>query len=193
MRPSKKPDTPHIRMHYQLFIDGKAVTRRLRSHSWLKAFAQGLYAHFSGVTVSIKDITNTDRSIAAGGSTFSNSGPVDNSDTGIVVGTDGTDETFSDYALLSKITTGNGAGQLRYLAQTWNGPTIDSTSLVFQEIRSFINNSGNTITVREIGIQSLLGSSGTYKYLTVRDNLSVAVDVLAGKTLTVTYTITISI
>lgn len=183
---------PHIRIYYQLHIDGKAKTRRRICHSWLKAFAQCLFVQFTNTYQSVKHTSGSNATIDPTNNQFQALGPVDTDTRGIQVGTDNTDETFADYALLAKIATGNSTGQLRYLAQTTNGPTIDSTSLTFQLIRSFVNNSGASITVREIGIVGLIGS-GNYYGLLARDNLGSEQVIGSGQTLTVTYTITVSI
>jgi len=70
---------------------------------------------------------------------------------GILVGSGSTPVSYNDYRLASKITHGTGAGQLSY------GPHSTAISLggssSFVEIsRTFVNVSGSTVTVREMGL-----------------------------------------
>jgi len=80
---------------------------------------------------------------------------------GILVGTGTTGFTSTDTALATKIAHGTGAGQLEYgvcpdTSTTTEPATVgDKTSMKIA--RNFINNSGASITIKEVGIQSVNG------------------------------------
>jgi len=71
---------------------------------------------------------------------------------GIVIGTDSTGETTSDYKLGARIVSGSGFGKMDYLACGASSVIVSGGSCYFDLVRSFINNSGSTITVEELGI-----------------------------------------
>lgn len=111
---------------------------------------------------------------------------------GIVVGTDDTAFDIDDYALGAIIAHGNGAGQLSYVGM--DKPSLDYTAKVWTAslVRLFNNNSGDTITVKEVGIisRSALFNNSPYDYfLLARDVLGSPVAVANGAQLTVTYEI----
>lgn len=110
---------------------------------------------------------------------------------GIVVGTnDGaTAEANDNYKLDTKILhSGVGeAGKLNYQAVTLVAPYVSAPNVDFDISRAFLNETGSTITVKEIGIicKNVLD---TKYHLLLRD-VVVDKDVLDGYTLTVVYTL----
>lgn len=112
---------------------------------------------------------------------------------GIVVGTGDTPATNTDYKLETKLTEGVGAGNINHGDSTVGvaavvGPNVDLTIN-----RSFTNNTGSTITVKEVGMYSRFkggGSpaSGLYHCI-IRDVLVAPIDVPDKCSLTVYYTI----
>lgn len=113
---------------------------------------------------------------------------------GIRVGASDTVESFDDYQLAEAIPHGNSAGQMYHnaltlLSRTWNSSSR-KWSVIYQ--RSFINNSGSSIVVKELGIYSDVKTqlyNTQYPLLLLRDVLPSAQTVNNGQTLTVTYTI----
>lgn len=72
---------------------------------------------------------------------------------GIVVGSDNTAVTIDDYALGTKIEHGTGAGQLEYSANEMSTNfTVSGSNAYFEFRRTFTNNSGNDVTIHEIGL-----------------------------------------
>lgn len=119
---------------------------------------------------------------------------------GIVVGTSDAAESFESYALTAKVAHGNSSGQLYHNAQVTQSRTWNSSGRKWSEViqRTFTNNSGATITVKEIGYEIILGQTDTSSYtsfydwntaLIIRDVLSSPQPVNNGQTLTVTFTI----
>jgi len=107
---------------------------------------------------------------------------------GIVVGTGIGAESFESYSLGSLITHGVGSGQVSYSdtdipVLSWDGI---NDKFVCTYTRRFLNNSGDTITINEIGLISHLGNN---PYLFARDVLSPAIDLLDTQQLTVDYTL----
>ena len=82
------------------------------------------------------------------------------SQVGIVVGTGATAVTTSDNALDTQIAHGGGSGQLNYGASSCNGAVDSGVGCTMTFTRDFGNASGDTITIREIGI--VVRHSGYY-------------------------------
>ncbi len=110
---------------------------------------------------------------------------------GIVVGTNAgaTVEDNENYALDTKIlhSAVGAAGELNYQAVTFIAPRVVATNIDFDLSRAFLNETGSTITVKEIGI-ICKNSQDTKYFLLLRDVVSDE-DVLDGHTLTVVYTL----
>lgn len=120
---------------------------------------------------------------------FSCNAPVNNDTYGVMVGTGITAPTVTDTKMETKIAHGIGAGQMQYSAVTFGAPTSDGSTAHFTITRDFANNSGGSITVREIGLYSYLYSAvgGSEILLMIRDAVNIAVP--DGETLTVNYRI----
>lgn len=109
---------------------------------------------------------------------------------GIVVGSSSAAENFDGHALGSKISSGNGAGQLAYSAM--DAPSVSTIGTTKQVVwaRYFNNNSGGAITVNEVGIYTKGTCDGyTVYYMMCRDLLSGGVTVSDTGQLKVTYTV----
>jgi hypothetical protein len=110
---------------------------------------------------------------------------------GILIGASDTPVSIGQYSLGTKITHGTGIGQMSYGTSTVEALTKDTTWF-FRVIRTFTNNSGSTITVREIGLFIQL----TYpnkQVMLARDVLASPINVPAGSTLTLRYIISHSL
>ena len=121
-------------------------------------------------------------------------GESEDSGYGIVVGSGDTAESFEHHKLITKIIHGTGSGQLSYTAQASPSPgyNSDNKKWTAENSRIFNNNSGDTVTVKEVGLVAKIdfGSSTTISYILLcRDLLVSAVNVPNGGQLTVTYTI----
>lgn len=109
---------------------------------------------------------------------------------GIVVGTSDSAESFDQHCLQSAIAHGNLTGQLYHNAQSvltkqW---ISDSRKWLFTLQRTFTNNSGASIVIKELGYYATLANSSTnHKSMVLRDVLPSSVTVSAGQTLTVAY------
>lgn len=181
---------------------GKLVkdTGLLKSHSYVIQFLEMMYAlyNYEGITtiVNATDVTGTERQMFQGNAADTQQNRIDapiNNDTyGTVVGTNNgaTPESNTDYNLDTKIldSTVGEAGKLNYRANTFTAPHELAGNIDFDISRPFINETGSTITVKEIGIIMKQSITGPYYHLILRDVVADE-DVLDGYTLTVVYTL----
>ena len=138
------------------------------------------------------DTTNTARPLKLYGDnagTFGGAAPTGDTSAGILVGTSDTPVSLGQYNLLGLITHGTGTGQLSYGATVVEDLTTDTTYL-FRIIRTFTNNSGASITVREIG---LFLKPTAQSFMFARDVPPSPITVPNGSTLTVRYIISHSL
>jgi hypothetical protein len=180
--------------------------------SWLKQFISILKGEFAtryGSAVGagntyVKDETGADRQypLHDGTSTATyNKDLATNGDTGdvtqgIIIGTSDTPNTLTTYALGGKITHGTGSGQMLYQTTTVEEVTNPSgMDLQFRMTRTFTNNSGATITVKEVGLlaKKIDYLSSARSWLIARDVLPSPVDVPDGATLTIRYVVKITV
>lgn len=109
---------------------------------------------------------------------------------GLVVGTGDMAEDNENYRLESKIAHGTGAGELEHGGTSYNSPAVNGAGTYYQWhiYRTFANNSGGSIEVKEIGAQVRYTNSPANKYALIwRDLLSPTITIPDGQTLTVNY------
>jgi hypothetical protein len=138
------------------------------------------------------DTTGTARylSIDCGATgTYGGAAPAGETSAGILVGTSDTPVSLGQYNLLGLIPHGSGSGQLNYGATVVEDLTTD-TAYYFRIIRTFTNNSGASITVREIGLFIKIRPQN---FMFARDVLSSPITVPNGSTLTLRYIISHSL
>jgi len=113
---------------------------------------------------------------------------------GIVVGSSDTPVTMRQYNVLGKIPHGSGSGQLMYGATSITTLTKEST-WYFNITRTFTNQSGADIVVREVALIVRLpyASSYTTFFMLARDVIPNGITVPNNGTLTVQYTISYSL
>ena len=184
--------------------NGKLLTfRKFKAKSWLAQFVFVLKGHFMmtiGVNANAGNTQVTDTSgVARGypyiGQSIYNSGLCLNavsgdSSYGLVVGSSDTPNAINTYAMGNIIPHGSGANQLLYGQTTIENPTnpTGTNYWMFRIIRTFTNNSGASITVKEIGlIMASWDSSGATRYFLIARDVISPVTVPAGATLTVRY------
>jgi hypothetical protein len=130
--------------------------------------------------VTARDTTDTDRA----SQTPNLNGAIAGVIRGIVLGTGATAATRSDYVMETLIAHGSGTGQLEYGATTYYTDYYGSAAEppLFKFVRTFVNNSGAEITVKEFGLYAY---DSPYSFLMDRSVVNVAVP--NGSTLTVEY------
>ncbi len=114
---------------------------------------------------------------------------------GILVGTGTNAESFEDYALQTKIASGNAATELAYGAHDVHAETYTAGTKTYEVdlVRYFNNNSGGSITVNEVGLAAHAYAPDTddTNFLVARDKLGSGVAVADTGQLRVTYTISL--
>lgn len=184
-------------MYYRMLqhdSDGNLVkdSGLLPSHSYVLQFLQMIEALFNRISKNAKDVDGGSTAIITAATAIQNRGRVDGAtgdDThGIVVGTNAgsTPEDNENYKLDTKIlhsATGE-AGKLNYRNVSFVAPVDVGGNVDLDITRAFLNESGSTITVKEIGIISV----GVAYHLLLRDIVTDEA-VPDGNTLTVVYTL----
>lgn len=179
--------------------NGKIVSReRHKSRSFVRQWADFHYwlADFDDRTAT--DITNTSRTLDRDTGVVSAlrmDGVATDDSKGVMVGTGTTAVTISDYALATKIAEGTGSGQLSHGAVTFTAPSVSGSECSFTVTRVFTNGSGATITVKEIGIYVTAQSTTPTVdyYLVIRDVLATTQAVPDGGSITVVYTLKVTV
>lgn len=170
-------------------------TGLIQSHSYVIQFLELIEAWMGVRDKTATDVTGAE-SVLMDISDNNNTkalvtGPDDDDTYGIVVGTnDGASpEANDDFALDTKIAhSGIGAaGTLNYEAQGFTPTAVVGANVDFILTRAFVNQSGNPITVKEVGI-ICKNLTDTKYHLMLRDVVSDEV-VGGAQTLTVAYTL----
>jgi hypothetical protein len=103
--------------------------------------------------------------------------------------------------LAAPIANGSGSGQLMYSASSISPSIIVSgSSAYFYISQTFINQSGGTVTIKEVGVVTRIqlvepsnnGSAGNYTLLTWYDVLSSPISVPNGGSIVIYYTFTVN-
>jgi len=179
------------------------------AHSLVENFALFIQALWGATSAVLSDTAGYSVSVnGASGGTMAINAPSGNNSYGIVVGTGasaGSTPAPTTVSLVAKIPQGTSSGQIQYGAVIVNTVSVSGQTSSFTISRSFINVSGATINVTEIGIIAYLtgwameASSGTSPVsessdyvLIAYDIPSSAISVLNGQTLTITYTFSVT-
>jgi hypothetical protein len=128
--------------------------------SFIINFMKHLNCAFEEANKSMTDTGNTSRTVkypgsGTGGTTrgmMAAHAPDDDDVYGIVVGSDDTAVTGSEYKLGTKINDGMGTDELEYADHARETTAVVGSNVDFQFKRIFNNNSGATVAVKEIGI-----------------------------------------
>ena len=114
---------------------------------------------------------------------------------GIQVGSGTSAPSASSPYLESLILNGTSPGQLVYGSFSYISPSISSYPITIQATNTFINNSGGSVTVGEIGLATNQATPTENVYdavLLIHDVLSSAASIPNGGTITVTYTLQVN-
>jgi len=176
--------------------------RREESHSWVGNFVKALfgtlYTHLRSQVTSVKLVDGTEKAfpnLNIQTEPYMKLKAAEGDDThGVVVGSGDTPVSIDDYNLASKIPNGTGAGQLSYGPVTMDAPMKTDSGYLFRVVRTFTNNSGGDITVKEVGLIAYHKHvDGAVYFLIARDVLASPVTVPNGSTLTVRYIVQYSL
>jgi len=158
--------------------------RPKRANSLLKQFAKGLKIHFQQANETVKQTSGADISAGPHALDFKCVAAQDVTNIGIVIGTGTTAVTMTDYKLEAQVTT-----NVAHSNVSFGEDTPDASTYRVQIIRTFTNNTGAALEIREVGLYSPLGG---YYYCCI-DRTLYSVDLAAGQSVTLTYYISISL
>lgn len=175
--------------------DGKVLsdTGQKPSKSFVIQFLEFLYALFNAPAfLNATDVNNVENKIYDDGQYASHhlkaGAPINASTWGIVVGTGDTAETNADYKLETQLTEGVTAGKITHGAVTVETTAVVGANVDLETKRSFPNNTGSTITIKEAGIYTEMHLAAYKYHCIIRDVLGTPIDVPDMCALTVYYT-----
>lgn len=181
-----------VQIHANIQIrnkNGKIVKDFTREcNSYVRQFVEIIRGSMNNTTDNIIDTTNTARALITTTSIFKTTASSGETTFGIRVGTNSTAVSISDYELGAIIAHGTSSGQLQYGACSVGTPSVVGSTCSFTVARTFTNNSGASITVKEVG---LAVANSTRYYLIERTLLNF--DIANTESATVTYTISVSV
>lgn len=176
---------PNLNLKCSLYlVDSRGkrkLLKTLRRDPFVRQLIDCIYSHLTSLNQSVQDITNTTRTWNQ--TTTYATAAVGDAARGIVVGTGSNAVTIGDYCLQTKISHGTGSGHLYHCACTVTAPTKSGSTYTTEVYRQFINFSGGSITVEEIGIY---GFWSPYYFLFARDTTG-SIAVPDGAMLAVIY------
>jgi hypothetical protein len=187
-----------IKAYYQLEVrdeQGKLVkrTRRRLSHSYVRQFVDILYAQMSNQSTNAVSTLGNGRLVVRDDYSLRCDAGAINYLLGLVVGTDDTPVSISDYKLGAQCLHGSGAGQMGYGAQTFAGPSLDGAAAYFVMHRIFSNLSADAITIKEVGSYHFAHYSTFNDYFCCIRDVCTPTTVLPGHSVTLTYHIRVAV
>ena len=167
--------------------DGNVIRRYpwKRANSLLKQFIQILMTQLSSTSQTVTETDGTTTDGAENASNLDCAAAAAATTKGIVIGTGETAVTMTDYKLQTQVIT-----NITHAAVTFATENPDASIWRAAISRGFTNNTGATLSVKEVGLYC--NFTGTTIYVCI-DRTLYAVDVPSGVTLTLTYRITISL
>ena len=166
------------------------------SRSFVIQFLEFIYAAFRGTTTNATDVSGAEtgiyRTAPAAHKLWRQQCQINAGANvslyGQVVGTGDTAATNTDNKLETQLTQGVGAGNISHGAQIVDAVAIVGVNVDMVCKRSFTNNTGSTITIKEVGLYKRTEVDSTYHML-IRDVLAASVDVPDMCSLTVYHTL----
>jgi len=164
------------------------------SQSYVNAWNQCLYVLNRHSSFTIIDTGGTGRSISYSSSVLRANAGAGEIGYGIRVGKGTTPVTINDYAMENPCGEGAGPEQFLHQAMAASSPAVAGPDCSFWLRRVMVNNSGSTISgIREIGCYVMMKYSPAYYGLGYRDVLPDPVSIPDGGSITVTYTLKVTI
>lgn len=180
------------KVYLQIRAEDRDPTGRLikaypwrRANSLLKQFIQLLTVQMAQANQTIKDTTGVDRDTPAATGQFQAALPAGTTNRGIIIGTGTNPVTMTDYNLQTQVTT-----NITHSAVTVSAENPDANTWRVAIQRTFTNNTGSTLQVREVG---LAVSGGAAAWPMLCDRTLYSVDIPNGSAKTFTYRLTVSL
>ena len=174
---------------------GKVLKRiAAPSRSYARAWNQCLYVLNRHSSFTITDTGGTGRSISYSSSVLRANAGAGEIGYGIRVGKGTMPVTINDYALEAPCGEGTGTDQFLHQAMAASSPAVAGSECSFWLRRVMVNNSGSTISgIREIGCYVMMKYDPRYYALGYRDVLPGSVSIPDGGSITVTYTLKVTV
>jgi len=186
------------RLSYEVMVRDKHgnVLERITApaRSYTKAWNQCLYVlnRYTGYTIT--DTGGTGRYISISSSVLRANAGVGEIGYGIRVGKGATPVSINDYALEAPCGEGTGVDQFLHQTMAASSPAVAGPDCSFWLRRVIVNNSGSIISgIREIGCYVMMKYSPRYYGLGYRDVLPGPVSIPDGGSITVTYTLKVTV
>lgn len=166
---------------------GKVTFREKgKSRSFLKAWNELLYAHMTSLSLNIRSTTNINNSASENAINFAMKGTTAH---GLVLGTDDTPVAIDDYKLGAEIANGYIADTMFREASVNTPAVVVGNNCSFTTTRTFVNWSGGSITVKEMGIICIFYSGGNKYFQATRDVFVTPLEVVYGGGVVAEYTL----
>jgi len=160
------------------------LEKEQEANSLVRAFIAFLLLHISQASETIADIAGTSRAANAYAANCSTVAAAGLATRGIVAGTGTTAVAYTQYALVTPVVHGTGAGQLSYGVQTFDANCTDTGSAYkFQMARAIANNSGGDINIKEVAIYAQWYTS----YTIMIDRTLLDHNIVDGTSISLTY------
>jgi len=167
--------------------------RTFQSKSWVKNWIYMLNMCFMYGDVTLKNVNGDDVTYRGAGVVFDARAGEGDDTKGIVVGSSGVEWDKEQYNLQSKISNGNLSGQLLYGGETIENVVDDPSKPYFRIVRTFTNESGETVTIRELGVVVRNAYDTTENlFLILRDIPVYPINVDDGYSVTIRYMFTVT-
>ncbi|MHA1873140.1 MAG: hypothetical protein ACTSVB_03405 [Candidatus Heimdallarchaeaceae archaeon] len=164
----------------EIIIEHEGKVYKQKANTLLKQFFQLLERHWKQGYVSVKKVDGEVHNGNNDANTFAIDAEENNNNYGIVIGSGSTAvNKCSDYALENKL-------NLDCSAVTVNSTTCDSEKIELSAYRSFTNNTGSDVTIREVGLYCV-GTSTSYIHCIDRTVLAEPITLQNGKTVKIMY------
>jgi len=167
-----------------------------RSHSFVKQFLDFIYCAFlDDIVINLRKTDGDLQGVSGpdlGSYTFLDlTGGINDDQVGIVIGRGDDAEWNQSYALSNRILDGSSLNQMEFGETTFGDTWVDGSSALWNVYRVFSNNSGATITIKEIALYCEANDITTYQFMIARDLLTVVV--ADGENTTIEYRMQITV
>jgi len=160
--------------------------KKLKSRTWTKNFMELMRVLFGESTSELVDTSGNPHGVSPSDlGSITAKAPEGNDSYGVLVGSSNTAPDKTSYALNSKISHGDGSGQLHYMETSVSVVSLGDGEMDVYVSRDFKNNSGADINIGEVGlaVKLTLGGADNY-FLIYHSALSSLVTVPADATIT---------
>ena len=166
-------------------VDGTVIHKvSTPGHSFVRQFIELLFAQMCAQTLLVRRTSGSLASVV--GPDVDLLSILQNGTTrGVVVGTGTSTVLVTDFTMEGLIADGTSSGEMTHGSDVFTDPTVTGGTAQFGISRSFVNASGNSISVAEVGLHAD-GSVADQPHLVAREILASPIVVNNGQTLDVT-------